>query len=88
MAQPLPQDDSYTLSGIDTAAARLEQAFRRLEGAAGHSRAGYDSLKAEHGKLNLLLQGAEEEISRMRDTVRAVSGRIERTIGLLEAVDA
>ena len=90
MAQPLPQpdldnSDFNALSGIDASAARLEQAFRRLEAAVAHSGTSTASLKADKEKLNHLLQESERDIAEMREVVKLVTGRLDHTISTLEA---
>ncbi len=95
MAQPLPQPTADTgdlnkasfsaLSGIDASAARLEQAFLRLEEAVARSSKGYASLKADQEKLNHLLKESEREIAEMREVVNLVTGRLDHTISTLEA---
>ncbi len=97
MAQPLPITDyeangfgmelSSPLSGIDASAARLEQAFRRLEAATAHIGTGYASLKEDKEKLNLLLQDSEREIVKMREVVSHVNNRLDHTISTLEALE-
>jgi chromosome segregation ATPase len=83
MAQPLPRPEE-PISGIDESVLRLEQAFERLEQALGNARAGQHSLKADHEKLNHLLQEADNEIGRLREAVQTVSERLDRTISMLE----
>lgn len=97
MAQPLPITDfeathfdmepSSTMNGIDASAARLEQAFRRLEAATARTGTGYASLKADKEKLNLLLQDSEREIVKMREIVSHVNNRLDHTISTLEALE-
>ncbi len=96
MAQPLPITDyetaqydmePLTMNGIDASAARLEQAFRRLEGVTARIGTGYASLKADKEKLNLLLQDSEREIVKMREVVSHVNNRLDHTIATLEALE-
>lgn len=92
MAQPLPQTDfdaaSFsTLNGIDASAARLEQAFQRLEAALTHTGTRYASLKADKEKLNHLLRESEREVNAMREAVQHANSRIDLTIAQLEALE-
>jgi exonuclease VII small subunit len=87
MAQPLPKPKETT-SGMDEAVARLEQAFLRLEHAVGATRTGQHSLKEDHEKLNHLLHEADNEILRLKDTIYAVTQRLDHTIGVLEEQEA
>lgn len=103
MAQPLPVTDFESnaldmtsidmpqeidaANGIDASAARLEQAFRRLEAATSRISTGYESLKADKEKLNLLLQDSEREIVKMREIVSHVNNRLDHTIATLEALE-
>jgi exonuclease VII small subunit len=101
MAQPLPHADfdktavqqaDYDPSNghaneIDASAARLEQAFRRLESAVAHTGTGYASLKADKEKLNHLLHESEREAVKMREAVKHVSSRLDHTIATLEALE-
>lgn len=96
MAQPLSHTeipstgsdlaDLGAVNGIDVSAARLEKAFRRLESAVSQIGKGYASLKADREKLNHLLQASQEEIGKMQQAVELVSGRLDHTIGRLEAL--
>lgn len=94
MAQPLPITDFETTdfdmepsSSFDASAARLEQAFRRLETVTARIGTGYASLKADKEKLNLLLQDSEREIVKMREIVSHVNNRLDHTIATLEALE-
>lgn len=94
MAQPLPNtyaEEAVTnaaVNGIDASAARLEQAFRRLEAAATHSGSVYASLKADHEKLNGLLRKSESDVTAMREAVKHVNAKLDATIATLESLQS